>query len=66
MILPHTPLLSRALARAIALVDGGLRGGVSCREVLKGEKPSELRAELKQYEELLAKLTPTRMMGARR
>lgn len=59
MTLPHTPLLSRALARAIALLEGGL-AGLSCREQLKGEKPSELRAELKEYQELLAKLTPAR------
>lgn len=57
MTLPNGGLISRALRRAIALVKGAL-AGLSCREMLKGEKPSELRAEMKEYEELLGKIEP--------
>ena len=57
MTLPNGGLISRALRRAIALDIGGL-AGLSCREVLKGEKPGDLRAEVKQFEELLGKMEP--------
>jgi hypothetical protein len=56
---PNGGLLSRGLRRAIALIEGGIAGGLTCREVLKGEKPSQLRAERKGYQELLAKMEPS-------
>ena len=58
MTLPHGGLVSRALRRAMALLDGALTGA-QCRELVKGEKPSDIRAELRKYGELLGKITPT-------
>lgn len=54
--LPNSPLLSRGLMRAIALLEAGLTGGLSCRDLLKGERPSAVRKELNEYKELLSKM----------
>ncbi len=55
---PIDPLLTRALKRAIALDEAVLVGNVNCRDLLRGEKPSDIRKELDELRRLLNRIEP--------
>ncbi len=61
---PIDPLLTRALRRAIALDEAVLIGGTNCRDLCKGEKPSDIRKELGDFRRLLDLLQPRRKEAA--
>jgi len=57
---PIDPLITRALKRAIALDEAALIGGTSCRELLKGETPNDIRKEIEELRRLLERIQPRR------
>ena len=53
------PLLTRALNLAIALENAALVSrATTCRELLKGRKPSEIRAELEELRRFQERIEP--------
>jgi hypothetical protein len=51
----QSPLVSQALRRAIQLCQGAIDNH-TCRDIVRGETPRELRTELEAYEGLLISL----------
>jgi hypothetical protein len=61
---PIDPLLTRALKRAISLLEAVLVGNINCRELVRGETPAQIRKELADCRRLLSVLEPRRKAAA--
>jgi len=62
---PIDPLLTRALKRAIALLEAVLvSSNLPCRELVRGETPATIRKELAEFRRLLERLQPRRKGAA--
>jgi hypothetical protein len=61
MSAPKPSPISRALRRAMALLEGVLTDNCQpCRNLVVGSTPRELRAEFNEYHALLEKIEPKR------